>query len=232
MLFRSALASFELKKILGRKSEVAASTRFDWYCSYDSDEFRSSPWSGVTLSEAISRIDELGYNALDHTVLDFRPVNGRFVPGHDPRPQFPYFEFGQRPGHFLQIRAWKRQNDHIDLAGSGGHAAVFSGQRVFPLKFLLRHYSLRSMDQMQRKLIHDQKKRAQKERATFGWHLHLDTLAAKLERDGYFWSKDSLRRFDDSRFAYDYLVERISGIGIPRDLNYLPTEGYPAQMGS
>ena len=68
-------------------------------------------------------------------------VHDRFEPGGDIREAFPYYS-EQAPYDRVQIRCWKKAPD-VDLASSGGHEARFEGRRVFPLRFILRHYPIR-----------------------------------------------------------------------------------------
>jgi len=77
---------------------------FDWFLHYDSDELKYSPWKNVTLQKAISFIDGLGYNAIDFTVIDFRytPDKENVVSNFEQNNR--WFEFGKRPGHFLQVK--------------------------------------------------------------------------------------------------------------------------------
>ena len=36
--------------------------------------------------------------------------------------------------------AWKRRRRNLDLLASGGHHALFPRQRIYPVKFPMRHY--------------------------------------------------------------------------------------------
>src|SRR5262249_22400450 len=69
---------FAWEQILRRKAQLATELAADWFIHHDADEFRESPWEAVPLKEAIRRVDELGYNAIDFASLDFRPTHDRF----------------------------------------------------------------------------------------------------------------------------------------------------------
>lgn len=84
---------------------------------------------------------------------DFRPVDDRFMEDADPEVALPFFEFGRRPGHFVQCKAWRQPAESVNLRGSGGHEARFEGRRIFPYKFLLKHYPLRNPGQARRKIF-------------------------------------------------------------------------------
>jgi len=108
-------------------------------------------------------------------VLNFPPTHGHFRRGDDPRASFLHYEGG---GLFdkLQVRCWKRTGASVDLVSSGGHEARFEGRRIFPLRFLLRHYPVRSQAHGERKVFHERRPRfapAERER---GWHVQYDAI--------------------------------------------------------
>lgn len=207
---------YEWTRLLQHSAQLAATTTYDWIMHYDADEIRESPWSNVRLKEAIAFIDELGYNAIDFTVLDFRPVQP------DPQPEgklierLPFFEFGRRSGHFCQVKAWKNHKGFpVELAHSGGHSADFEGRKIYPLKFLNRHYSLRSQSQARKKIMQDRQTRfSPLEKNEKGWHTQYDGFN---ETSDFLWERHQLDgTFHAMQFGMEFLVERISGIGINR----------------
>jgi hypothetical protein len=86
---------------------------------------------------------------------------------------------------------------------------MFGGRRVFPFKFLLKHYPIRSRAHGEQKVLQDRRTRWNAEERSFGWHAQYDDLAAgDFVRD-----PASLERFD-ADFYERRLVERLSGVGI------------------
>jgi Glycosyl transferase family 2 len=203
---------FELRRLLRRVEELAATTRADWCLHIDADERRRSPWQGVPLRDALWRVDRRGFNAVDHTVLTFSPVDDGFRPGSDPEQHFRHFEFGRNVGHLVQIKAWKRSRERVELASTGGHDASFAGRRVFPYNFLLKHYPVRSQAHGETKVFAERLPRWSPEERAAGWHVQYDHV-----RRGHSFLRDpaSLEPYDDEDFARRYLVERLSRIGIP-----------------
>ncbi|GEM_PF-503362 len=196
---RSPLASGEtrfcLESIMRRKELLAGELDSDWFINADADEFRESPWTGVSLMDGIRRVDSLGYNAIDFAVLDFVPTNDEFRPGDDPREAFPYFE----PGPFfnkVQIRCWKKSDHTIDLVSSGGHEAIFPGRKVFPIRFILRHYPFRGQAQAERKLFRDRRPRYPEEEKKLGWHIQYNDIS---EGHCFIRKTDDLERYDPDR---------------------------------
>jgi len=205
---------YEWEKQLLHTAQTAAASPYDWIMHYDADELRESPWPGVTLAEALAFVDSQGYNAVDFTVIDFRPVHPDPQLTAPIREQLPFFEFGRRPGHFQQVKAWKNQKGVVvDLATTGGHRADFDGRRIFPLKFLNRHYPLRSQEQARQKVFRDRRERfSEAERQGKGWHSQYD----QYDPDSSFlWeSRQMDGSFHPQDFAAEFFVERLGGIGI------------------
>ena len=161
------------KDILARKEALARELRADWFIHQDADEFRESPWDGVRLADAIAAVDRAGFNAIDFGLYDFWPTTGdsgtpeRATAGlthHTPGAAF----------NRVQIRCWKRTDAVVDLVSSGGHEAAFAGRRVFPLRFVLRHYPIRSDAHGRRKVFDERLPRFTDEERQRGWHIQYD----------------------------------------------------------
>ena len=164
-----AQTPFEWERILRRKTELAASLDASWFIHHDADEFRESPWSHLSLRDAIQRVDALGYNAIDFAGFDFWPVHDRFRPGDDVRAVFT--SCAQLASYDrLQIRCWKKATD-LDLTSSGGHEARFPGRKVFPLRFILRHYPIRGQAHGERKIFSERRNRFLDRERARGWHV-------------------------------------------------------------
>lgn len=202
--------AFQWERLLQRKEEIAASSRADWVIHQDADEIRESPWPGISLRDGLYRVENAAFNAVDHTVIDFKPTDDSFLPGSDFGSHFSHFDFGRRPGHFVQIKAWKPGGGKVDLAASGGHEAAFEGRRVFPYKFLLRHYPFRSTRQAESKLAERKLRFDAAERAR-GWHHHYDQLTASSVMGSV---GAGTLRYEAEDFSRAFLVERLSGLGL------------------
>ena len=127
---------FQYTKLITRIEEVTRKLQSDWFICQDVDEIGDTPWENLNLKEAIFVADKMGYNAIDHTVIVFEPIDNGFE-DLDFEEYFKYFRFGERPGHFAQIKDWKNmKSTRVKIAG---HVVNFSGRRVFPYKFLLKH---------------------------------------------------------------------------------------------
>lgn len=138
------------------QADRAATYGYEWMMYVDPDEIRCSPWPGITLSSAFAHAERLGYSAVDFTVADFRYAKGQHMTSAPYESQMPRFEFGLRHGHFIQIKAWRHFSGlPVALYPSAGHDAHFASRRVFPLKFLLKHYPLRGPEHARKKIYQD-----------------------------------------------------------------------------
>jgi glycosyltransferase involved in cell wall biosynthesis len=201
---------FELENLLHRVEEVAADSGADWVIHHDADEIRQSPWPGVSLLDALWAIEQWGYNCIDHTVVNFRPVRNSWSPGDDLAASFPWCEFGDTPADFLQIKGWKPQVQRLTMAANAGHQVQFEGRRVFPYKFLLRHYSIRSQEHGERKILRERQPRWSEEERAKGWHVHYDHYN---EQTSFLWPSEGLLRWDS--IDQHFLLGRLSGVGMP-----------------
>ncbi len=164
---------FVWRALLRRVGEVAGGLQADWCIHHDADERRSGPWPGLGLRDSLWRVDRAGFSAVDHSVFTYRPIDDTFTPGSDFENHFRYFELGRTGDMLLQIKAWKNAG-RVDLVRSGGHAAEFPGRRVFPYKFLLKHYPIRSQSHGERKVFRDRAPRWDPLERARGWHAHYD----------------------------------------------------------
>lgn len=210
-------AVHDWEKILRRKEELAKELAGDWFIHNDADEIRESPWPNQSLKDAIYRVDRLGYNTIDFTVLEFKPIDNGYRADEPLQTQFNFFEFGTRPGFFNQQRVWKKTDETVNLADTGGHVVQFQGKNVFPFKFLLRHYPIRNQDQGTNKIL-DRQRRWHKEKQEKGWHYHYELYEKKTKLLSHPYE---LLFFDDA-FYEDYLIERLTGEGIDPAINRSP----------
>lgn len=172
---------YEWYNQLERTETISKNSDYDWYIHYDVDEMRCSPWRNITLRKAIYHIDQLGYNCVENTVIDFRLT----VPGQSNIfMKDTFFDFRHKRLWFDQVKTWKKTRQ-IDLKSSGGHFAHVENPRIFPLKILNRHYPLRSVEQARKKVFTDRLPRFEKEKSERGWHGHYN----RFQKDDDFFLK-------------------------------------------
>jgi hypothetical protein len=183
---------FPWERILERKEELARSLQADWFVHQDADEFRESPWSGQTLLDGIRRVDAAGYNAIDFEVLNFRPTTADPTDATSVRERLQFYERAE-PFDRIQVNCWKKTSEPLGLAASGGHEVAFPSRRVFPVRFLLRHYPIRSQEHGERKVFRERLPRFDAAELARGWHIQYASIA---ESSTFVRNPASLKRYD------------------------------------
>ena len=202
---------YDLRSILVRVEELSSRVKADWFIKHDADEIRRSPWEGLTLRDAIYRVDVAGFDRIDFTIVDFPPTDNGFIPGTD-FTYFHRFDWARHPAHFVQQRAWKNHGIPISLTKEAAHIVEFEGAKTFPYKFLMHHYPIRSQTHGERKIFLERKPRLLPEARARGWHNHYDRHALG---QNFLAAPDGLMPYDDQFFSR-YFIERLSGVGIER----------------
>ncbi|BBI34037.1 glycosyltransferase family A protein [Cohnella abietis] len=204
---------FNWQGMLDRVAEITQQLDADWYIHHDADEIRQSPWPDKNLNEAITYVDQMGYNAINHTLIEFFPTDNGYSQLVDYEDYFRYFEYGKLESDFIQIKAWKRTAEQVNLSDFGGHQAVFQGRRICPYKFTSKHYPYRSQQHAEKKIFRDRKSRYAPEELAQGFHTHYDNY-----NQGHLFIRDpaELIEFHNRSYHTVNLVERLSGIGTNR----------------
>jgi hypothetical protein len=203
--------TYDWAAILDRVEAITREHPADWAIHQDADEIRESPWPGVGLRDALYQVLCAGFNCVDHTVLNFRPIDDSFEDGADLEASFPWCEFPAHQSDFMQLKAWSAPGEAVGLALDGGHQVRFPARRIFPYKFLLRHYPIRSQRHGERKVLRERQSRWNPQERARGWHVHYDGYD---HSSSFLWDRAGLLRFDDPAFMSEHLVARLSGVGL------------------
>jgi hypothetical protein len=147
---------------------------------------------------------------VDHTVLNFRPIDNNSIDGTDFEAHFRHFEFGTSPDLLRQVKAWRNDGRRVVLS-DGGHEVVFAGRRVFPYKFLLKHYPIRSQLHGERKVHAERRSRWNPTERALGWHLQYDGVE---QGQSFLRDPRDLMLFQDGVTREAELVPLISGVGL------------------
>lgn len=201
---------FPFVALLRRVADLAVELKADWYIHADADERRSSPWPGVSLRDAFWLVDRAGFNAIDHTVINYRPVDNGFQPGTDYERYFRYFEMGRTSDLLIQVKTWKNVGP-VNLDRWAGHQAAFPGRRVFPYKFLVKHYPIRSQEHGEQKVFRERGARWDKHELARGWHIQYDAVRPEQS-----FLRDPAELIEDrgESTRADFLGEFISSAGL------------------
>jgi hypothetical protein len=201
-------SAFELRRLLTRTEELAADLDADWIIHNDADEFRSAPWPGVSLRDALFHVQSEGFSAVDHGYLDFALTEDASEPQVSLEERLTWFE-PQRTGDLSRLNCWRHlPGSQVELAWSGGHTVRFPERRVFPYNFLVHHFPIRSVEQGRRKIFVERLPRFSAAERRKGWHGHYDNMTAQA----LIRPTNGLVHLD-SNFDEDFVLERLTGIG-------------------
>ncbi len=202
----------EWQAIVDHVVELGGEEGSDWILLCDVDSYIEGPWGPGSLRDALYEVQRRGFNAIDQTVVNFRPVDD-LPAGADVEGHMRHFEFGSKPGAFMRVRGWKTAAAVVSI-NHGGHEATFDGRRVFPFKFLEKHYPIRGQAHGERKVLSDRVPRWGPAGRARGWHHHYNHVAPG---HNFIRAPDTLVRFEPERFAEDYVIERLTGAGLTRE---------------
>lgn len=203
---------FDWGAMLERMEALSREIEADWFVRRGADEVLASPWPGISYRDALYLVDQAGFNCVDHTIVEFHPVDDGFETGMDHEDYFRYFDF-KHLSHPRQRKAWKNCGQAISTIPSAGHDVVFEGRRIYPFKFLLKHYSFRSQKHGATKVFRERKARWNPKERARGWHIHYDSIQ---EGHRFVQLASEKEIFEEDHFNKTYLVERLSGIGAHR----------------
>jgi glycosyltransferase involved in cell wall biosynthesis len=205
---------YEWRQMLGRVEQLAEQIEADWFVLHDADERRHTPWRGVDLRAGLYQVDRSGFTCVDHVVVNFWPTGEEVHAERDVEEQLRYFSLSDHPGHYHQRKAWKNGDCAVSLASSAGHDVRFPGRLVYPFKFLLKHYPIRSEEHGRRKVLGERVPRWNHQERALGWHRQYEDVvnAGTFLRD-----RATLEYFEETTFAERYLVQRLSGVGVFRE---------------
>ena len=145
--------------LLGKVEEICAfqSTKaYGWCMLCDADELRCDGLHGFTLADGFECVQAGGFNAVDFHVFTFHPTDNGFDGSQDPEQYFRFYSGDPLNQRIGQVKAWRNVGP-VSLAASGGHQVQFPGRRVYPVKFLSKHYPIRSQAHGERKVFEERK---------------------------------------------------------------------------
>jgi|SRR5208282_2536759 len=185
---------YRLSAVLREGLSRAAEQSPDWIVHVDADEFLESPMQNVTLAEALEEVGDQGYNLVQFNCFEF------LLTEQDHQSSEPNvrkrLRFYTWTGDFYFL-AWKHCVG-IDLIRSGGHKPIFPREikeRIFPTKFILRHYRFRSSEHGLRKVFKERLPRYAPEERAIAWHIHYDNF--KPNQSYFIINSAKLNRYDE-----------------------------------
>ena len=163
---------FRLREQLPLKEEIIRNITHEWVIHADADEWMTSPWQGISISEALRKVDTEGFTCVNFNEFVFVPwPQEDFTRGDYKQAMKTYYFF--QPVHPYLMRAWRRDLGATHIT-SGGH--LLDRGNLYPVDFVLRHYIVLSMDHACQKYIGRPFDRDELE---VGWHVR----RARIRKD-------------------------------------------------
>jgi len=214
---------YRLKAVLKEGYASALEYSPDWILHTDADEFPESPYSDLTLVEAIENEARLGYNLIQFDCFDFLLTEKDYRSDiQDVKKRLRYYTWTSD----FCFKAWKHYLG-TDLVAYGGHKPVFPKgieQKVSPIRFVMRHYRFRSLEHGIRKVFKERLPRYDPEEVAIGWHVHYNNL----KPDASYFVVDSLklRRYEeDGRWDLERKFDPYFGAWVPPGVeDHLPAK--------
>ena len=145
-IFKYSSDTFIAELIFRMLYDLALKYSPDWVILNASDEFLESGIQKMTLKDRITQADKEGYNLIQFDRFDFFMTNND-EENSSIRKKLRYYSY---QGDYV-YRAWKFMPS-VRIGDVAGHYPIFpneEGYRIFPEKFVMRHYPFR--DDMQSK---------------------------------------------------------------------------------
>jgi len=139
----------------------------DWLILYGSDELLESWNNEVTLKDAISQVDREGYNLIQFNWFNFFLTSNDNDQSKSIKEKLKYYSWAS---DYL-YRSWKNIPG-VGLQARGGHVPIFPQgitYKIYPRKFVLRHYQFRNNEQFKKKAQDRIKKLKGTTREKLGW---------------------------------------------------------------
>ena len=220
---------YDWTALLKLKEQRARELGYDWYLHVDADEIRLPPWPGVSLREGLDRVAFDGYQLVNFKLYNFRLTAQTVLP--QPCTSFeaamPLYSATERFNQ-RQVKAWCA-HPQADLAALGGHHVRLPGGRVYPTRFIHKHYPVRSLEHGQRKIMSERKARFSKAEKARGWHVQYDHLA-EVRPEDVFWKEQDLTPFDLQRECQELLAESAAVLS-GAYAEQAPDQAMPAEAG-
>jgi len=155
--------------------ELVQSIPAHWRMNVDADEFFHSDRADRPLVEALTRVSDEGYNAVEFALSEYWPTDDLFQLGDDPEQHFHYRRINPIGGHLRHTKAWCYDGP-ISLVKSGGHSTQFEGRKIYPRSMVLRHYPFRTSQQYAAKMARHSLRVRDAFAESQGWHRQYENI--------------------------------------------------------
>jgi len=173
----------------------------DWVIRTDADEILESGMKDVTLKDAITRVDSEGYNLIQFDCFEFFLTDNDDKSASKITDKIKYYSC---QFDFL-YRAWK-VSPGISPELGWGHIPVFpeyQKYKIYPKKFVLRHYRFRSIKQAQDKIKSMISRTKDTTEGKLGIHIRYDMIAER-KNNSFILDHNKLTKYNnDNKWNYE-----------------------------
>lgn len=208
-LFQRKSPQWDLALNLSMTYDLALKESPDWIIHIDADEFFESGQDSIDLKSAIEKVDREGFNLIQFDRFKFFITENDNENSESVLKRFLYYA---HEGDFF-YRAWKFfPGVRNDL--TAGNFPIFPEgykYKIFPTKFVCRHYEYRTKEQAKKKLKERLDRLKNMPDMMVGWNLHyqkkidanfpIETnlkLLSKYNEDNN-WNTENKYRYSTSR---------------------------------
>lgn len=197
---------YDWTALLKRKEELARQLDYDWFMHVDADEIRYSPWAHRNLREGIELVDQMGFNLINFRLFNFRLTQEKSTDQSIEEALTHYSAVEQF--NRMQVKAWKKSSG-IDLVSHAGHLALLPQPKIFPIRFIHKHYPVRNLEQGSRKIIKERLARYSTSDRRKGWHVQYDHMSMDLKqiRQELIWDSKQLKQFDANEIMHELFMD-------------------------
>ena len=149
-LVRYKTSKWDWRTVLRMLYHMALIKSPDWVIRSDYDEILECGIDHFTLKEAISKADSEDYNLIQFDRFEFFMTDNDNESANSIKEKLTYYSWESD----IHYRAWKFYPG-IRVEPPGGHYPVFTEEqkyRIYPRKFVCRHYRFRNKEQAEKKL--------------------------------------------------------------------------------
>lgn len=197
---------YDWTALLKRKEELSRQLDYDWFMHVDADEIRYSPWAHRNLREGIELVDQMGFNLINFRLFNFRLTHEKSADQSIEEALKHYSAVEQF--NRMQVKAWKKSSG-IDLVSHAGHLALLPQPKIFPIRFIHKHYPVRSIEQGTRKIIKERLARYSTSDRRKGWHVQYDHMSVDRDqiRQELIWDTRELKQFDTHEITNELFMD-------------------------
>jgi len=177
--------NFALDFLLKKIYKLAMTFDPDWLILWDADVFLESPFKNKKLKDSVKKVASDGYNCIQFNNFEFWPTK-KDSQSADVRKRMKYYTWNDD----FRLLCWKAGRGVRNI---NAHTLNLKHPKIYPVKFIMRHYKIRSFEQGLRKVFEERLPRFFNQPP--GWHVHYNLM--KKEKKYFIIDKAKLTKYHE-----------------------------------